>query len=70
MKKTVVVLTRGYDDINKYRQLIKRNKSILKNLYDVSIDIIIFHEGNINIQHQEYIQSQTPLLKIIFVNLK
>lgn len=71
MKNSVVVLTRGYDDMKLYKDLIERNKSILKNLSDVSIDIIIFHEGNINSQHQEYIQTQTPQLKnIIFVNVK
>ena len=34
MKKAVVILTRGYDNINKYNTLIQRNISIAINLQD------------------------------------
>lgn len=70
MKKAVVVLTRGYNDINLYNDLINRNKSIELNLIDNTIDIIIFHEGNITLEHQLYIIDKTPKLKIIFIDVK
>lgn len=69
MSKAIVVLTRGYDDITKYDKLILRNYNIVKCLEDLSIDIVIFHEGNILESHQQYIQNQTPRLNIKFVNV-
>jgi hypothetical protein len=69
MSYCITVLTRGYQNINKYSNLIKRNKSIQQHLNNKNIDILIFHEGNITDIHQIYIKKQTPLLKIIFVNI-
>jgi len=67
MKKAIVVLTRGYNIISKYKNLIKRNVCIAKNLTDKSyVDIIIFHEGNISLEQQEYIKQFTPRLNITF----
>jgi hypothetical protein len=68
-KNAVVILTRGYDDVNKYLSLINRNKGISKNLINKMIDIIIFHEGNITDLQQDYIKNETPDLKIIFTDV-
>ena len=67
--KAIVVLTRGYRNKSDYNNLISRNKSISKNLNDKSIDIIIYHEGNITNEHQIYIMEQTPELNIFFINV-
>ena len=69
MKSCIAVLNRGYNDIKKYSDLIKRNKCIAKNLNDKQIDILIFHEGNINKQHQIYIQNETLELELKFINV-
>tara|TARA_Y100000389_G_scaffold199940_1_gene239360 strand:- start:528 stop:1400 length:873 start_codon:yes stop_codon:yes gene_type:complete len=70
MKNSIVVLTRGYADIKKYNKLLKRNRYIEKNLEDKSIDIIIFHEGNIIYKHQKYIIDNSKNLNIKFINVK
>lgn len=68
-KNAVILLTRGYTDIRKYEMLINRNKSIEKNLIDKSIDILIFNENNITIEHQNHIKKMTPNLNINFINI-
>jgi len=57
-KKAIVVLTRGYKDIANYDDLIKRNNSIV-NVNSTTTDFIIFHEGNINEAHQQYISGKS-----------
>ncbi len=69
MRKCVAVLTRGYNDISMYSKLIRRNKTIQENLIDKTIDILIFHEGNITHEHQMYIINETPDLNIKFINV-
>jgi hypothetical protein len=69
MSKCITVLTRGYNNINEYEELIKRNIHINNNLEDKSIDILIFHEGNILVDHQLYIKNKTPELKIEFITI-
>jgi len=72
-KNAIVVLTRGYTNILQYKTLINRNISISKNLNLVeqeTIDILIFHEGNILQHHQLYISRFTPNLKLFFINIK
>lgn len=71
MKSAIVVLTRGYSDIKKYTTLINRNRCIAVNFYlqltnPENYDIIIFHEGNITLPQQQYIQSQSPRLPLTF----
>ena len=68
-KIAIVVLTRGYTNINEYNTLIQRNLNIEKNVDDSikSIDNLIFHEGNILEEHQTYIRSFTPSLNLKFV---
>ena len=46
-KNAIVVLTRGYNELIKYNDLINRNNSIT-NVDNTTTDFIIFHEGNIN----------------------
>lgn len=74
----IVVLTKGYDDIKEYSMLIDRNNAIYDSIIDnkhllfktdVTYDFLIFHEGNIPIEHQEYIQSKTQL-PLVFLNVK
>jgi hypothetical protein len=68
-KKCIAVLTRGYTNINDYNKLIQRNEYIRANLIDKNTEIIMFHEGNIEEDHQSYIQKHTPELNIIFINI-
>lgn len=62
MKIAVFALTRGYpDDKSKYDSLIERNYSIYKHINckrENPADMILFHEGNISIKDQEYINSK------------
>jgi hypothetical protein len=70
IKKCISVLTRGYNKLIEYDNLIKRNIHIQNNLIDKDIDILIFHEGNITLEHQTYIIEKTLQLKIKFINVK
>ena len=70
-KNAIVVLTRGYTKLSGYNNLINRNRYISVNFYQKLVnpsnyDIIIFHEGNITIPQQIYIQSQSPKIPLIF----
>ena len=69
MRSCIAVLTRGYSDISGYEKLCKRNLEIQTNLHNKSIDILIFHEGNITGEHQSYIIDKTPSLEIHFINV-
>jgi hypothetical protein len=67
----VAVLTRGYQNVQQYNTLIKRNLSIANNLGSLqNIDILIFHEGNILEPHQKYIKQYTPTLNLKFICIK
>ena len=68
-KIALVVLTRGYTNLQQYNTLIQRNSSIAKYSNDKnrSIDNLIFHEGNILEEHQKYISSFTPHLNLKFI---
>jgi hypothetical protein len=69
MKSCIAGLTRGYKNLSEYHNLIKRNKHIVSNLNDKTLDILIFHEGNIEENHQTYIKNETPELKIKFIDI-
>ena len=70
MKLCTAVLTRGYEDVEQYDMLIKRNQNIDKHLSKkTKIDHLIFHEGNITDEHQKYIQSKTPEMVLQFLNI-
>lgn len=70
-KNAIVALTRGYDELSKYMPLIRRNRHIAQNFYlklsnPENCDVILFHEGNIRPNQQQYIQSQSPNLPLQF----
>ena len=67
-KNAVVVLTRGYPNRERYAALLKRNEK-LQEYKDDNLDYIIFHEGNIDEDDQEYINSKTDMLKFKFINV-
>ena len=59
MKCAVIGLVKGYNNMNRYNELIKRNNKLYENfIKKFNYDVIIVHEGNINKKHQEYIQSK------------
>jgi hypothetical protein len=70
-KNAIVILTRGYTDKKGYDKLIKRNKAIYDVFYSklddkYNYDVVIYHEGNITVDQQEYIQSMTKGLPLVF----
>ena len=65
----IAALTRGYEDKEKYQDLIARNQAINKHC-SRQFENILFHEGNISVAHQRYIQSFTPEMKINFIDVK
>lgn len=76
VKNAIVLLARGWDDLRKYSNLIKRNQAIAMTLYNkwtndvkLNTDIIIFHEGNITRDQQEFIQSRTPRMPLCFIEV-
>jgi hypothetical protein len=72
-KNAIVILTRGYDNIDRYANLIHRNKTISSNMNEYEkkdIDILIFHEGNISINHQKHIASMTKELHLQFISVE
>ena len=64
MKIAIVALTRGYpDDKSLYDELIKRNYSIYEKINkhrETRADLLLFHEGNILQDDQDYINSRYP----------
>ena len=80
MKNCIYALTRGYTDFKSYDTLLARNKAIENNLFNIlgrkyriyDVDYILFHEGNITLEHQKSIQDKTniPLkfVEIVFDN--
>ena len=70
MRGAIVTLARKEQDIYQYQALIKRNKSIRKYLFTCcNMDVIIFHEGDLNLKTQTYISSHTPDMPILFKNV-
>ena len=66
-KGVVVTLTKYY----RIDRLITRNKHILRNLYDPSVmDMIIFHQSDIDSMQQERIQNATLTMPIKFVSVQ
>lgn len=73
MKKKICVygLVRGYNKLNLYKSLIRRNNLINRYVKsnEYEIDYILFHEGNISKKHKNFIAEKTEL-KFKFINLK
>lgn len=55
MKIAFVCLTRGYNGLQGYADIIARNNSLSEYIKLFNASNIIFHEGNISIDHQNYI---------------
>jgi len=71
MRIVIAALVRGYSNKSEYKSLLKRNKYIYKNItskINYSVDLILFHEGNISLDHQNYINKKSPD-KYIFVDV-
>lgn len=73
-KWAVATLMKGMKDVSHYKALIDRNKSIRQHLYSPphsngSMDVIIFHEGDVTATHQEYIQKESPDIPLMFINI-
>lgn len=65
----ICCLSRGHTDLVGYTSLIERNKRLERLKWSLKYDHVIFHEGNITLEHQECIASYTPHLRIRFVNV-
>ena len=63
VKIAIVALTRGYKEESSYELLLKRNQ-YLSNIIDFTnskYEFILFHEGNIGYNHQEYINQRSKI---------
>jgi len=60
----IIGLTRGYpDNKSQYNDLLLRNKKIYENINSKQskpYKLILFHEGNISLSDQDYIQNNSP----------
>lgn len=66
----IVCLTRGYDNISKYSSLIARNVGIWATINkDKNYPLVIFHEGNIPQNHQDYIKDKSIGQTVIFKDI-
>jgi len=68
----IVLLSRGYPDIQYYQSLINRNSHIyhyFNKRFDNKFPLIIFHEGNITEEHQTIITNAGFGQTIKFVNI-
>jgi len=71
-KIAISVLTKGYGNVVEYKDLITRNNLIHDNILEKSklqYDVIIFHEGNIPKEHQDYISNNSKCA-LIFRDVK
>ena len=65
-----VVLSRGYKHVSDYASLIARTQSVAQHDWSQNYDHLIFHEGNIPLSHQQYIQAHIAQLHLQFVNVQ
>lgn len=72
VKYCVCVLTRGYQYKIQYGDLIRRNNAISDALKgeDVNCNMVIFHEGDIDVEQQSYIREKSKNQEIIFKNVE
>jgi|GEM_PF-1059868 len=72
-KIAICVLARGYKTLGKYKLLVERNNSINEVIINESkafIDVLIFHEGNIDQTQQQYISINSDLKNIKFISVE
>ena len=72
-KVAIICLTRGYEDVRAYDMLIQRNIAIYNH---INIGrrwwpwpLLIFHEGNIEPPHQEYIRARSGSQQLFFIDI-
>tara|TARA_B100001057_G_scaffold499935_1_gene612595 strand:+ start:4163 stop:5053 length:891 start_codon:yes stop_codon:yes gene_type:complete len=72
IKYCICVLTRGYKHKIQYSDLIRRNKAISHVLREepINYEIVIFHEGNIDKEQQEYIKVKSKNNEIVFKSIE
>ena len=70
-KGAIVTLAEGksLDGRFPYRSLVKHNHALKKYVWSDSIDVIIFHEGNILDTHQSYLQHKSLGMPLKFINV-
>ena len=68
-KGAICTLAMGKSNLQKYRNLIKHHIAIERFVWFKGADVVIFHEGDIIYDHQEYIRSKTPNLPLKFINV-
>lgn len=72
MNRAVVSLIRGYSDLSGYDLVIGRNQKIqtfINQRFDKNYPLVIFHEGNIFKNHQDYIRDHSNGADIDFVDI-
>lgn len=73
IQAAICVLTRGYENISGYDELIRRNKALLEFLPSggvIGYDMLIFHEGNISDEQVTHIQQESGALHLKFVSVE
>jgi hypothetical protein len=69
MKAAIIGLVRGYDKIEHYRKLIRRNRLMHRNFNRrFGYPVILFHEGNIHSDHQQILSKMTPHLCFVDIS--
>ncbi len=73
MRLAIICLTRGYTDLQQYNVLIQRNIAIYNNINIRNgfwpWPLLIFHEGNVQPEHQEYIRSRSGPQPLFFIDI-
>jgi hypothetical protein len=73
-KGVIAALIRAFPSTKQYDTIIRRNKAVFHHLYwnpndKSSVVVVLFHEGNLPQDHQNYIQNATPELPLQFVDV-
>lgn len=69
-KGVFYLLTRGYPHPQYYGKLIQRNEYLYQNFNkDYQYPLVIFHEGNISKEHQDFIQANNKNTNTTFVDI-
>lgn len=68
MKNAIVCLSKGYSSYKGYEELIQRNNLVSHHIGN-KYPLIIFNEGNIPADHQNYVKNSTSSLQISFQDI-
>ena len=72
MNNAIVSLIRGYTDPSSYDKLITRNLLLKENVtskFQINIPYVFFHEGNISVDHQQYIKHESQYDNMYFIDI-